>query len=165
MNAAAETSAILTQQQLTPTQKRRKLVLGDVFLGLEIGNFGTVNPNWKDYGSISAIDVNTGRRVWKFKTPEPERGGVTTTASGLGFAGGGDGVVRAFDLRNGRVLWTFQTSHPIASGPRSTGRRAAVRRDHRRRHADLVERRHCLEAHGLPAPRRQPRHRRAPRTR
>ena len=117
VNAAAETSAILTQQRLTPTQKRRKLVLGDVFLGLEIGNFGTVNPNWKDYGSISAIDVNTGRRVWKFKTPEPERGGVTTTASGLGFAGGGDGVVRAFDLRNGRVLWTFQTSHPIAAGP------------------------------------------------
>jgi hypothetical protein len=42
---------------------------------------------------------------------------VTTTASGLGFAGGGDGVFRAFDLRNGKVLWTFQTSHPIASGP------------------------------------------------
>ena len=143
VNAAAETSAILTQQQLTPTQKRRKLVLGDVFLGLEIGNFGTVNPNWKDYGSISAIDVNTGRRVWKFKTPEPERGGVTTTASGLGFAGGGDGVVRAFDLRNGRVLWTFQTSHPIAAGPTVYSvRRPAVRRDHRRRHAHLVERRH-----------------------
>ncbi|HSC92722.1 MAG TPA: PQQ-binding-like beta-propeller repeat protein [Gaiellaceae bacterium] len=117
VNAAAETSAILTQQRLTPTQKRRKLLLGDVFLGLEIGAFGTVNPNWKDFGSISAIDVNTGRRIWKFKTPEPERGGVTTTASGLGFAGGGDGVVRAFDLRNGRVLWTFQTSHPIAAGP------------------------------------------------
>jgi hypothetical protein len=117
VNAASETSAILTQQKLTPTQKRRKLVLGDVFLGLEIGNFGAVNPNWKDYGSISAIDVNTGRRIWKFKTPEPERGGVTTTASGLGFAGGGDGVVRAFDLRNGAVLWRFQTSHPIAAGP------------------------------------------------
>ncbi|MGE5689362.1 MAG: PQQ-binding-like beta-propeller repeat protein [Pseudomonadota bacterium] len=117
VNAAAETSAVLTQQKLTPTQKRRKLVLGDVFLGLEIGNFGTVNPNWKDFGSISAIDVNTGRRIWKFRTPQPERGGVTTTASGLGFAGGGDGVVRAFDLRDGRVLWRFQTSHPIAAGP------------------------------------------------
>ena len=117
VNAAAETSAVLTQKKLTPTEKRRKLVLGDVFLGLEIGNFGTVNPNWKDHGSISAISVATGRRVWKFNTPEPERGGVTTTESGLGFAGGGDGVVRAFDLRNGKVLWTFQTSHAIASGP------------------------------------------------
>ena len=117
INAAAETSAVLTQKRLTPTEKRRKFLLGDVFLGLEIGNFGVINPNWRDHGSISAIDVNTGRRIWKFKTPEPERGGVTTTATGLGFAGGGDGVVRAFDLRNGRVLWRFQTSHPIAAGP------------------------------------------------
>jgi PQQ-dependent dehydrogenase (methanol/ethanol family) len=116
LNAAAETAAVLVQQQLTPTQKRRQLVLGDVFLGLENSDFGTVLPGWKDHGSISAINVNTGRRVWKFKTPEPERGGVTTTASSLGFAGGGDGLFRAFDVRNGRILWRFQLSHPIASG-------------------------------------------------
>jgi alcohol dehydrogenase (cytochrome c) len=116
-NAAAETAGILIQQKLTPTEKRRKFVLGDVFLGLQNGDFGQSLPGWRDHGSISAIDVATGKRVWKIRTAEPERGGVTTTASGLGFAGGGDGVLRAFDLRNGRVLWTFQTSHPIASGP------------------------------------------------
>ena len=33
-NAAAETAAVLVQQKLTPTQKRRKLLLGDVYLGL-----------------------------------------------------------------------------------------------------------------------------------
>jgi alcohol dehydrogenase (cytochrome c) len=116
-NAAAETAAVLVQQKLTPTQKRRKLLLGDVYLGLENGNFGAALAGWHDHGSISAIDVASGRRVWKFRTPEPERGGVTTTASGLGFAGGGDGVLRAFDLRNGKVLWTFKTGNPIASGP------------------------------------------------
>ena len=116
-NAAAETAAVLVQQKLTPTQKRRKLLLGDVYLGLENGNFGAALQGWHDHGSISAIDVSTGKRVWKFRTPEPERGGVTTTASGLGFAGGGDGVVRAFDLRTGKVLWTFKTGNPIASGP------------------------------------------------
>jgi alcohol dehydrogenase (cytochrome c) len=116
-NAAAETAAVLVQQKLTPTQKRRKLLLGDVYLGLENGNFGAALQGWHDHGSISAIDVSTGKRVWKFRTPEPERGGVTTTASGLGFAGGGDGVVRAFDLRSGKVLWTFKTGNPIASGP------------------------------------------------
>jgi alcohol dehydrogenase (cytochrome c) len=115
-NAAAETAALYTQAQLTPTQKKRKFTLGDVFLGLANGNFGSVLPGWHDHGSISAIDVNTGRRVWKFTTPEPERGGVTTTDSGLGFAGDGDGVLRAFDLRSGKVLWTFQTGHQIASG-------------------------------------------------
>ena len=116
-NAAAETAAVLVQQKLTPTQKRRKLLLGDVYLGLQNGNFGGALAGWHDHGSISAIDVSSGRRVWKFRTPEPERGGVTTTASGLGFAGGGDGVLRAFDLRNGKVLWTFKTGNPIASGP------------------------------------------------
>jgi PQQ-dependent dehydrogenase (methanol/ethanol family) len=115
-NAAAETAAIDVQAQLTPTQKKRKFTLGDVFLGLSNGNFGSFLPGWKDHGSISAIDVNTGRRVWKFTTPEPERGGVTTTASGVGFAGGGDGVLRAFDLKNGKLLWTFKTGNPIASG-------------------------------------------------
>ncbi len=116
-NAAAETAAVLIQQKLTPTQKRRKLLLGDVYLGLENGNFGAALAGWHDHGSISAIDVASGKRVWKFRTPEPERGGVTTTASGLGFAGGGDGVMRAFDLRNGKILWTFKTGNPIASGP------------------------------------------------
>jgi alcohol dehydrogenase (cytochrome c) len=116
-NAAAETAAIDVQTQLTPTQKKQKFTLGDVFLGLENGNFGSVLPGWHDHGSISAINLNTGARVWKFETPEPERGGVTTTDSGIGFAGGGDGVLRAFDLKTGKVLWTFQTGFQIAAGP------------------------------------------------
>ena len=116
-NAAAETAGVLIQQKLTPTQKKRKFLLGDIFLGLENGNFGQYLPGWKDHGSISAIDVSTGQRAWKFDTPEPERGGVSITASGLGFAGGGDGVLRAFDLKTGKVLWTFQTGRQIAAGP------------------------------------------------
>lgn len=116
VNAAAETAAVLVQVKLTPTQKKRKRLQGDVFLGLQNGNFGQLLPGWRDHGSISAIDVNTGRRVWKFRTPEPERGGVATTDSGLGFAGGGDGVLRAFDLKDGKVLWRFQTGHQIAGG-------------------------------------------------
>jgi hypothetical protein len=117
VNAAAETAAVEVQTKLTPTEKKQKFLLGDVFLGLENGNFGQSLAGWHDHGSISAIDVNTGKRVWKFETPEPERGGVTTTASGLGFAGGGDGVMRAFDTKTGKALWTFQTGHQIAAGP------------------------------------------------
>jgi alcohol dehydrogenase (cytochrome c) len=117
VNAAAETAVVMIQKKLTPTQKKRKRVAGDIFLGLENGNFGTELQNWHDHGSISAIDISSGRRVWKFNTPEPERGGVTTTATGVGFAGGGDGVLRAFDVKTGKVLWTFQTGQPIAAGP------------------------------------------------
>src|SRR6185312_4158603 len=107
LNGAAETAGVEDQVTLTPTQLANKLV-GDVFLGLANGNFGTLLPGWKDHGSISAIDVDTGRRVWKLETPEPERGGVTTTASGIAFAGGGDGVIRALSTKTGKVLWTFQ---------------------------------------------------------
>jgi hypothetical protein len=42
---------------------------------------------------------------------------VTTTASGIGFAGGGDGVLRAFDTKTGDVLWSFQTGYQIAAAP------------------------------------------------
>jgi hypothetical protein len=116
-NAAAETASQLVQSELTPEQKRNKFVLGAVFLGVQNGNFGSELAGWHDHGSISAIDVGTGQRVWKFLTPEPERGGVATTASGVGFAGGGDGNLRAFDLKTGKVLFTFQTGAQIASGP------------------------------------------------
>ena len=116
-NAAAETASIMIQRKLTPTQKKRKRLQGDIFLGLQNGDFGSYLPGWHDHGSISAIDVNTGRRVWKFLTPEPERGGVSITASGIGFAGGGDGNLRAFDLKTGQLLWKFQTGRQIAAGP------------------------------------------------
>jgi hypothetical protein len=66
---------------------------------------------------VTAIDMDTGEIVWKTKTPLPERGGVTTTASGLAFVGGSDGVLRALDAESGEVLWRFQTGAQIASAP------------------------------------------------
>jgi hypothetical protein len=106
-------------EQQTPSQeKAQELLLGNTFLGLANGDFGTYLRNgWHDYGSVSAIDVTTGKRVWKFATPEPERGGPTTTAGGVGFVGGGDGYLRAFDAKTGEVLWKFQTGRQIAAGP------------------------------------------------
>jgi alcohol dehydrogenase (cytochrome c) len=116
-NAAAETASVL-EQQTSVQEKKHSLLVGDIFLGLANGDFGQFLQNgWKDYGSVSAIDVATGKRIWKFQTPQPERGGPTTTASGLGFVGGGDGNLRAFDVKTGKVLWTFQTGFQIAAGP------------------------------------------------
>ncbi|MEA2208329.1 MAG: hypothetical protein QOF54_806, partial [Solirubrobacteraceae bacterium] len=115
-NAAAETAAVVVQAKLTPEQRARRLLKGDVFLGLANGNFGQYLKGWKDHGSVDAIDVATGQVAWKFSTPEPERGGITTTASGLGFVGGGDGVLRVFDTKTGTILWHFQTGHQIAAG-------------------------------------------------
>ena len=116
-NAAAETASVLVQQNSAEVA-RQGLLAGDVFEGLANGDYGSyLQSGWQDYGSVSAIDVATGKQVWKFDTPQPERGGPTTTASGVGFVGGGDGVLRAFDVTTGKVLWTFQTGYQIADGP------------------------------------------------
>ena len=116
-NAAAETAVVMVQQT-SAQEKQQQLLLGNTYLGLANGDFGTYLQNgWKDYGSVSAIDVATGKEVWKTNTPEPERGGTTATASGLVFVGGGDGYIRAFDAKTGAVLWKFQTGRQIAAGP------------------------------------------------
>lgn len=113
---ALESAAVLVQNT-TSKKIDRNRVRGDVDLGLSNGDFGQYLQGWHDFGSVSAVDVNTGKVVWKTETPEPERGGATSTASGLTFVGGGDGVLRAFDSRTGKVLWSFQTGAQIAAAP------------------------------------------------
>ena len=114
--AQLESAAVLVQNT-TSKKIDRNRVRGDVDLGLSNGDFGQLLPGWHDFGSVSAVDVNTGQVVWKTNTPEPERGGVTTTESGLAFVGGGDGVLRAFDSKTGKVLWSFQVGAQIAAAP------------------------------------------------
>jgi len=116
INNQAETAAVLMQKQNATAANRYK-VRGDVDNGLVNGSFGGRLHGWHDFGSVSAVDAAKGAIVWKFVTPEPGRGGVTTTASGIGFAGGGDGVLRAFDTKTGNVLWSFQTGYQIAAAP------------------------------------------------
>jgi outer membrane protein assembly factor BamB len=53
-NAAAETAGVDIQTKLTPTQKKHKFVLGDVFLGLSNGNFGTELAGWHDHRNPNA---------------------------------------------------------------------------------------------------------------
>ncbi|WP_239614848.1 pyrroloquinoline quinone-dependent dehydrogenase [Cohnella mopanensis] len=62
------------------------------------------------YGTITAIDVNTGKQVYQNKTTDMMRGGLTSTATGLAFYGELDGKINAMDIKTGKVLWTFQTA-------------------------------------------------------
>jgi PQQ-dependent dehydrogenase (methanol/ethanol family) len=116
VNNQAETASVLMEKK-NPAATNQNKVRGDVDNGLANGSFGTQLRGWHDFGSVSAVDTATGSIAWKFITPEPGRGGVTTTASGIGFAGGGDGALRAFDTKTGNVLWSFQTGYQLASGP------------------------------------------------
>nr|WP_306220264.1 PQQ-binding-like beta-propeller repeat protein [Cohnella sp. WQ 127256] len=73
--------------------------------------FGTVTaevPDVKGYGTITAINVDTGKQAYQIKTTDPQRGGLTSTASGLAFFGELDGKLNALDIKTGKVVWTFQ---------------------------------------------------------
>jgi hypothetical protein len=116
LNNQAETASTLVQKA-NPKAINKYKIRGDVDNGLAAGTFGYTPKDWHDYGSITAVNASLGRVAWRIVTPEPGRGGVTTTATGLGFAGGGDGILRAFDTYTGNVLWSFQTGFQIAAGP------------------------------------------------
>ena len=106
-------------EQQTPSQEQgQQLLLGNTFLGLANGDVRTdiSNQGGRTTAPSAAIDVNTGKVVWKFDTPQPERGGVTMMASGVGFVGGGDGNLRAFDAKTGKVCGR---SRPASRSPRA----------------------------------------------
>jgi quinoprotein glucose dehydrogenase len=79
-----------------------------------------IAPPW---GTLNAIDLNTGEYVWKIpfgETPSLQQkgfpqtgsesyGGPVVTATGLLFiAAAKDGKFRAFDKKNGKLLWETQ---------------------------------------------------------
>ena len=70
-----------------------------------------------NYGALRALDPITGDRKWEFRYPNVSSSGVLTTASGLVFAGDGDGNIVALESKSGRSLWHYQ----LGVGTRSTG--------------------------------------------
>ena len=70
---------------------------------------GTTRPrDQKNFGALRAIDPVTATVKWEFRYPSVSSSGVLTTASGLVFAGDGDGNIMAFDSRTGKNLWHYQ---------------------------------------------------------
>ena len=91
--------------------------------------YPAVAPPW---GTISAIDLNTGELVWKNPLGEyPELkakgipptgtenyGGPVVTAGGLLFiAASKDGMIRAYNKYNGKLLWEYQLPAPGFATP------------------------------------------------
>jgi quinoprotein glucose dehydrogenase len=60
-------------------------------------------------GSMVAVSMKTGRKVWDTPLPTPNLGGAIVTAGDLVFFGGtADKRFRAFDVVNGRELWSAE---------------------------------------------------------
>jgi PQQ-dependent dehydrogenase (methanol/ethanol family) len=64
---------------------------------------GTIAPS----GSLSAVDVNTGRIAWQYKSALPMQGGVLATSGNLVFSGEMNGQFDAFNARTGQRLWSY----------------------------------------------------------
>ena len=71
------------------------------------GAFKTI-PSEEQWGRLVAVNVDTGKIAWAYKTDQPLIGGVLATAGGLVFNGEGNGLFRAFDAATGKKLWEFQ---------------------------------------------------------
>ena len=84
------------------------------------------------FGTMTAIDLNTGDIVWQVPLGEDpkfkkmgiansgmfNRGGGIATAGGLIFIGAtGDNMFRAFDQKTGKVLWEYQLPGMASSIP------------------------------------------------
>jgi alcohol dehydrogenase (cytochrome c) len=78
--------------------EKGKLWLGSAFKAV---------PGEKQYGTFTAINLNTGKRAWQVKTEQPMIGGALATAGNLVFTGEGNGHFNAYDARTGKTLWSF----------------------------------------------------------
>jgi alcohol dehydrogenase (cytochrome c) len=78
--------------------------------------FGRVDPKEKWGGWLTAVDADSGRVRWKYKSPTPMVAGVTPTAGGLVFTGDLNGDVLALDAENGNILWRDSAGGPVGGG-------------------------------------------------
>ena len=117
-NAAAETAGVDVQAKLTPTQKKHKFVLGDVFLGLTNGNFGTelaglarprLDQRDRRQHRQARLEVRDAGAGARRRHARPRRASASPAAATASCA--------RSTRRPGKVLWKFQTGHQIAAGP------------------------------------------------
>lgn len=94
----------------TAGYEKGRLWLGSAFVAI---------PGEEQYGTYTAINLATGKKVWQQKVPQPMMGGALATAGGLTFTGEGNGNFNAFDSRTGKLLWQFNGGAGCNSAPMS----------------------------------------------
>jgi len=97
---------------------------GQQYIGRPTGGRGTPpsrGPNDPPNSTgIKALDPETGKTVWDFKTFQGSlSNGLLATAGNVVFASIRDGNIAAFDAKTGKALWRFQTGAALAASPMS----------------------------------------------
>ena len=74
----------------------------------------TNDPRW---GTVSAINLATGKIQWQVKTQQPLMGGILATRGNLLFMGEGDGSFNAYNSSNGDLLWQAKVDAGVNAPP------------------------------------------------
>jgi len=88
--------------------RRGRLWLGGAFKGV---------PGAVQSGNISAVNIDTGKIAWQYKSKQPMIGGTLATAGNLVFSGGDDGYFIALNATTGEKVWQFQTGAGVNAAP------------------------------------------------
>ena len=80
---------------------------GDLPGMIRLGSTFKNVPGGIQNGTLTAINVDTGRLDWNVTVPQPTMGGALVTAGNVAFMGEGNGWFDAFDARTGHKLWHF----------------------------------------------------------
>jgi alcohol dehydrogenase (cytochrome c) len=83
-------------------------VSGQFYLG---GAFPSLHG--PSYGWMNAIDISTGKFMWRKKLDFPQIGGALSMSSGVVFTGGVNGDFTAYSAKDGSVLWHYATGMTI----------------------------------------------------
>ena len=104
--------------KIADTDKVASVAYGQPWSGSgdEKNLFGSVDPKEQWGGWIHAVDADSGRIRWKFRTPAPVLAAVTPTGGGLVFAADMNGTAYAFDASSGKVLWRAQVDGAAGGG-------------------------------------------------
>ena len=82
--------------------------------------FSIPEPGREENGDLTevwAIDISTGRRVWKYGQRAPNAGSTLATAGNVVFFGDSNRRLRAFDATSGDILWETILGSQISGYP------------------------------------------------
>jgi polyvinyl alcohol dehydrogenase (cytochrome) len=91
----------------------------------DISTLGPPVANPAPPGGVAAIDIRTGKLLWKTMPPKTDCAGkagcsggqlaAVTAANDVVFSGAMDGHLRAYSSADGKILWDFDTQPSIAT--------------------------------------------------